>query len=170
MPVAPEFARRPVVPARPGRGDWPGYAASGHADPFAVNPVRRSAGLVVASAAAFLGPLAVGGSAGATAMLAGGWIGMIGLAIGTPVLALSLIEAGWEAARRRLHPPIERLDLSPRLVHVLRRHGYDSITQVERTPDAALLLLSNMDPRGLREVRRAVALWRDRSWQEAGFP
>ena len=167
---APEFARRPVLPVRRGYGARAGSIPSGHAHPFAVNPVRRSAGLVAAGAATFLGPLLVGGETGTTAMLAGGWLGMIGLAIGIPVLVLSLLEAGWDAVRRRLHPPVEQLDLPPRLTHVLRRHGYDSIAAVERTPDAALLLLANMDPRGLREVRRAVALWRYRRWQDAGFP
>jgi hypothetical protein len=156
-------------PRRPEKGIWISSGAV-HADPFAVDPIRRSVILVAASAVAFFGPLVAGGPGGATAMVAGGWLGMIGLAIGLPVLALSVIETGWERLRRRLQPSIDQLDLSPRLVHILRRHGYDAIAAVERTPDPALLLLANMDARGLREVRRAIALWRYQRWQEAGFP
>jgi hypothetical protein len=141
-----------------------------HPDPFAVNPIRRSAGLVAVSAAAFFGPLMMGGAAAETALLAGGWLGMMGIAFGVPVLMLSLIEEGWRQLRFRLDPSVDRLDLSPRLVHVLRRHGYESISQVERAPDGVLLLLSNMDRRGLREVRRAISLYRYRRWQEQGFP
>lgn len=103
-------------------------------------------------------------------MIAGGWLGAMGLAIGLPVLALSLAEAGWRRLCRRLRPSVEHLDLPPRLIHVLRRHGYDSISLIERTPDPALLLLSNLDPRGLHEIRRAIALWHYRRWQERGFP
>ena len=171
MPPAPPRSPRPApTQMRSDRGTWPAFVPSDHADPFAVNPVRRSGGLVLASAAALVGPLAVGGPEGATAMVAGGWLGMIGLAIGLPVLALSLLEVAWNRVRRRFDPAIDQLDLPPRLIHVLRRHGYDSIALVERTPDPALLLLANMDPRGLRDVRRAVALWRYRRWQEQGFP
>lgn len=170
MPPAAVHGSGSPVPARPERGAWAASIRNDQPDPFAVNPVRRSAGLVLASAVAFFGPLLVGGPRGTTAMLAGGWLGLIGLAIGIPILVLSLIEAAWERLRCRLDPPIERLDLSPRLTHLLRRHGYDSIALVERTPDPALLLLSNMDARGLRDVRRAVAFWRYRRWQEAGFP
>jgi hypothetical protein len=32
------------------------------------------------------------------------------------------------------------------------------------------MLLSNMDHRGLREIRRAITLWKYRRWQEQGFP
>ena len=147
-----------------------GHGGAQHPDPFAVNPIRRSAALVAASAAVFFGPLLVGGSDASGAMLAGGWVGVMGLALGVPVLALSLVEAGWERLRDRLRPSVDQLDLPPRLIHLLRRHGYDSIAVVERSPDAALLMLSNMDARGLREVRRAVSLWKYRRWQEQGFP
>jgi hypothetical protein len=44
-----------------------------------------------------------------------------------------------------------------------------TIASVEEAPDAALLLLSNMDARALREIRRAISLWRYRRWQERGF-
>lgn len=155
---------------RPERGAWIGPAGAQHPDPFAVNPIRRSAALVATSAAVLFGPALIGGPDAATTMLLGGCFGIVGLAIGVPVLAISLIEAGWDRLRWRWHPPIEQLGLSPRLAHILRRHGYDSIALVEASPDAALLLLANMDARGLREVRRAVSLWRYRRWQERGFP
>ncbi len=103
-------------------------------------------------------------------MLTVGWLAMTGIVMGTPILLWSLVEEGWRRAQRRLDPPVEELDLAPRLRHVLVRHGYASIAQVERAPDAALLVLSNMDTRGLRDVRRAVSLWRYRRWQERGFP
>ena len=169
-PASRDAPWRAYVASPPERGAWIGPAGGPHADLFAVNPIRRSAGLVAASAAAFFGPLLVGGQTAATMMLAGGWLGLIGLAMGVPVLGLSLAEAGWQRLSRRLRPPVDALDLPPRLVHLLRRHGYDSIDLVERAPDAALLLLSNMDPRGVREIRRAIALWRYRRWQEQGFP
>ena len=169
-PAVPRSSWHSSVPVRPERGAWARPGVPDHADPFAVNPIRRSAGLVAGSAAALFGPLLVGGPEGATAMVAGGWLGLIGLAIGIPILAMSLIEAGWDRLRRRLHPSVDQLDVAPRLIHPLRRHGYESIALVERTPDPALLLLSNMDPRGLQEIRRAIALWRYRCWQERGFP
>lgn len=170
MPPVPPYASwQTAPPRRIERGGW--YTSgSDHADPFAVNPIRRSFGLVVVSAAMLLGPFAIGGEPGITSMIAGGWMGMIGLAIGVPVLALSLLEYGWERLRRSFDPGIDDLDISPRLINILHRHGYDSISVVEATPDAALLLLSNMDLRGLREVRRAIAQWRYLRWQAAGFP
>lgn len=149
---------------------WGGAARTAHPDPFAINPIRRSLTLVVVSGAAFFGPLAAGGEVGATALLVGGWLGLLGLAIGLPVLGLSLIEWGWEALDRSLRPRVDVLPISDRLVHVLRRHGYHSIVAVERVPDAALLLLSNMTVRDVREIRRAVSLWHYRRWQEQGFP
>jgi hypothetical protein len=62
------------------------------------------------------------------------------------------------------------LEVSPRIRHILTRHGYDAIAVVEAAPDAALLLLSNMEARDVRELRRAISLWRYREWQERGFP
>src|SRR5215208_286916 len=75
---------------------------------------------------------------------------------------------------RRCHrarpPPVDQLEISPRVLHVLQRHGYLTIESVETASDPALMLLSNMDTRGLQEVRRAATLWRYRRWQERGFP
>lgn len=150
----------------------PSWAGGGstHPDPFAHNPIRRSAVLVAVGGAVFFGPLAIGGEVGATVLLIGGWLGLLGLAIGLPVLALSLIEWAYGRLCRRLRPGVDELPLPDRVVHLLRRHGYDSIAAVERAPDAALFLLSNMTARDVREVRRAVSLWRYRRWQERGFP
>jgi len=102
-------------------------------------------------------------------MLSVGWLAITGIVMGLPVLALSLLDEGWGRLQRRLHPSVDQLDLSPRLSHVLRRHGYHAIAAVEHAPDDALLVLSNMDARGLRDVRRAVSLWHYRRWQEGGF-
>lgn len=165
------FAREPVFGLRrPSSQPWGSSNGTSHPDLFAVNPIRRSAILVLASAAVFFGPLAAGGEAAATALLLGGWFGLLGLAIGLPVLLLSLIEWVWNEVDRWLRPRVELLPISQRLVHVLRRHGYHSIIAVERTPDPALLLLSNMTPRDIRDLRRAISLWHYRRWQEEGFP
>jgi hypothetical protein len=32
------------------------------------------------------------------------------------------------------------------------------------------MLLPNMDPRALHEIRRAINIWKYQRWQEAGFP
>jgi hypothetical protein len=103
-------------------------------------------------------------------IIAGGWLGLIGLALGIPVLILSVAEELYRRLIERLRPSVHRLDLSPRIRHILTRHGYDAIAAVEQTPDAVLLLLSNMEQRDVRELRRAISLWRYREWQERGFP
>ena len=157
------------APNRPCRGAWAGPGSSDVADPFAVNPIRRSAGLVAVSSSLVFGPSLLGRDVAATTMLAVGWLAVTGLVMGIPILALSLGEEAWRRLRRRLYPTVDTLDLSPRLTHILLRHGYESIAAVDRAPDAALLLLSNMDPRGLREVRRAISLWQYLRWQERGF-
>jgi Bacterial RNA polymerase, alpha chain C terminal domain len=153
---------------RPPRAAWAGRTA-GLPDPFAVNPIRRACGLVGGSALVVFAPLLAGEEVATMAMLSVGWLGVTGLVMGVPILLLCLAEEGWRRARRRLQPTVEQLGLSPRVVHVLRRHGYDSIAAVDRAPDAALLLLSNMDARALREVRRALSLWHYRRWQDGGF-
>lgn len=139
-------------------------------DPFAVNPIRRSAVLVSACAAVIVVPWTIDEDLLTSVMLSVGWLAVTGLVMGIPILIWSLAEAGVAAARARLRPPIEELDISPRVLHVLQRHGFETIESVEAAPDAMLLLLSNMDARGVQEVRRAVALWRYRRWQEQGFP
>jgi hypothetical protein len=140
------------------------------ADPFAVNPIRRSSALVGGCAAIVILPWAFGEALATTVMLSVGWLAMTGLVIGLPVLVLSLAEAGIRALRRRLRPTVDQLDITPRVAHILFRHGYEAIDEVDRAPDAALLLLSNMDQRGVREIRRAITLWKYRRWQEQGFP
>lgn len=153
------------------RGDrWESVSWSHQPDPFAVNPIRRSAILVVASALAFFVPLMVGGPNGALTIIAGGWLGLIGLALGIPVLILSVGEEIYRRIIEAVRPSVEQLDLSPRVRHILRRHGYDAITEIDATSDAGLLLLSNMEVRDLREIRRAISLWRYREWQARGFP
>jgi hypothetical protein len=140
------------------------------ADPFAINPIRRSATLVAGCAAIVFLPWLFGEELATTVMLSVGWLAMTGLVIGFPVLVMSLIEEGVRAARRRLRPTVDQLEITPRVAHILFRHGYESIDEVDRAPDAALLLLSNMDNRGIREIRRAIAIWKYRRWQEQGFP
>ena len=159
-------ARPPVRAAR--AGSFPG---GGHSpDPFAVNPIRRSFALVVVCAAIVFGPIALGGDVAMSVMVSVGWLAMTGLVMGVPILIWSLVEEGWRLLSRRIRPTVDQLDLSPRVVHILTRHGFDAIDEVDQAGDATLLLLSNMDARGLREVRRAINLWKYRRWQEQGFP
>ena len=142
----------------------------GVGDPFAENPIRRSLTVVVI-AVAVLGVAALaGGSVAGLIMLSVGWLAITALIFGLPVLGWSLIEEGVAAINRRLSPTIDILDISPRIVSILRRYGYETVDQVARTDDAALLEMSNLGLAGLQELRRAISLWRYRRWQEAGFP
>lgn len=140
------------------------------ADPFAVNPIRRSFTLVLSCALIIVAPWLVSEAAATTVMLSVGWLAVTGLVMGIPVFIWSLAEAAIGIVRARIRPSVDQLDISQRLIHVLQRHGYDTIESVEVSPDAALMLLSNMDSRGVREIRRAIAVWRYRRWQEKGFP
>lgn len=139
-------------------------------DPFAINPIRRSFGLIVLCSVIVFGPIAIGGTIAMSVMISVGWLGVTGLVIGLPILVWSLAEEGWRLLRRRLRPAVEQLDLSPRVAHILTRHGFQEIVEVDRASDATLLLLSNMDARGLHEIRRAINLWKYRRWQDQGFP
>jgi hypothetical protein len=148
-----------------------GYSSTGNlADPFAINPIRRSGTLVAGCGATITVPWLFSEQIATTIMLSVGWLAMTGLVIGLPVLVLSLIEEAVRLIRRKIRPTVDLLDLTPRLTHILVRHGYDAIDDVDRAPDAALLLLSNMDARGVQAIRRAVALWKYQRWQEQGFP
>ena len=148
------------------------YGAPGVSyDPFAVNPIRRSAGAIaVAGFILFGGPALLGPGLGSMLLFTLGWLAATALVFSIPVLIVSTAVELWSIVRRRLHPSIDELDLSPRLRHLLQRHGYSSIDEVDRAPDGALLLLTNFDARALHEVRRAVSLWKYRRWQDAGFP
>ncbi len=138
-------------------------------DPFAVNPIRRSAGLVAICSLVLVVPWLIDEQFGITMMLATGWLAITGLVMGIPILLWCVGEWLVAAAQRRIHPGIELLALTPRVEHILLRHGLTTIRQVEETPDEGLILLSNMDTRGVHEIRRAVSLWKYRRWQEGGF-
>jgi hypothetical protein len=140
------------------------------ADPFAVNPIRRSLLLCAVSAGIVVLPWRISEQLGTTVMMTVGWLAITGLVFGVPVLAISLIEWSYLAMRHRFDPPVEHLGLSPRVLHVLRRHGYRTIEDVRRSSDAAILSLSNMDDRGLREIRKQLTLRDYQKWQDAGFP
>jgi hypothetical protein len=139
-------------------------------DPFAINPIRRSFLLVSGCAAALFGPALAGDEALTVAMLSVGWLAISGIVIGMPILLWSLLEEAARLLRRRWRPTVDLLDLPPRVTHILTRHGYEAIDDVDRAADADLLMLSNMDRRGLQETRRAVALWKYQRWQDKGFP
>jgi hypothetical protein len=143
--------------------------SSGVSDPFAVNPIRRSAGLVAICLVVLIVPWLISEQFGTTVMLALGWLAVTGLVMGLPILIWSLAEEGIRLLRRRVHPSVEQLKLSPRVEHILLRHGLTTVRDVDQTPDDGLLLLSNMDQRGLREIRRAITLWKYQRWQESGF-
>jgi len=145
-------------------------------DLFAVDPIRRSAGAIVVCAALIALPLLVlHGDTQRAVGLPTSWIGLTGLILRIPIPSISLLEEGWQRSQRRIWPTIDQLELPPRAHNLLRRHGFVTITSVEEAPDAALILLSNMDARVLREIRRAISLWRYRRyrryrrWQERGF-
>ncbi|HEV2108282.1 MAG TPA: hypothetical protein VGR16_08470 [Thermomicrobiales bacterium] len=168
----------PYSPANPGwsrsRGQLSAYRAVGGGsdltDPFAEQPVRRSAVLVAISAVIVFAPVFIGGAVGTTILLSIGWLGLTGLVMGMPILIWSLAEEGWRILQRQMRPPVDVLHISPRVAHVLHRHGYVAIRDVDLASDDALLCLSNMDERGLRDVRRAIGLWKYQRWQERGFP
>ena len=138
-------------------------------DPFAVNPIRRSAGLCGVCSVTLVGPWLISEQFGITMMLATGWLAVTGLIMGIPILIWCIGE--WLVAfiQQRIHPGIDQLNLSPRVEHVLLRHGLTTIRQIEATPDEGLLLLSNMDQRGVHEIRRSISVWKYRRWQESGF-
>jgi Bacterial RNA polymerase, alpha chain C terminal domain len=140
------------------------------ADPFAVDPIRRSFGLVATCALVLFGPLAIDSKVAALVMLSCGWLAAAGFVIGLPVLLWSVGEWLAIAIRKRLHPTVDQLDISPRVAHILNRFGYHEIEFVDQISDAELMLLSNMDVRAVREIRRAIAIWKYRRWQERGFP
>lgn len=151
------------------RGSRSSATAYDLADPFSVNPIRRSFALVAGCAAIVFGPLLLGPEALTLVMLSVGWLAVSGLVIGTPILLWSLAEAGLGLLRQRVRPTVNQLDLSSRVVHILLRHGYEAIASVDRAPDGDLLLLANMDRRGLHELRRAITLWNYCHWQDSGF-
>ncbi len=147
------------------------YRGGGGNDLFAVNPLRRSAWVVGVSWALILGPAwLLHGDAQALMLIGVGWLAATGIIMVTPILIWCLVEEAVKLLRRRTNPPIELLDLSPRAANLLRRHGFESIAQVDATSDASLALLSNMDARAIREIRRAISIWRYQRWQERGFP
>lgn len=139
-------------------------------DPFQRNPIRRSAATVVGCALVVVGPFLIDGAAAQAVMLSVGWIALAGLIFATPVLVWCVIEWTARAIRRRFSPGVDQLRLSPRLLHILQRHGFDTIADIERASDVTLLLLSNSTARDVHELRRAVSLWKYRRWQEKGFP
>jgi Bacterial RNA polymerase, alpha chain C terminal domain len=134
-------------------------------DPFAVNPLRRSFALVALSAIAVFGPPLFGSSP----MLALTWLAVPGLVFGLPVLGMCLGERAIAWIRRLFNPSIDQLGLSPRVHHLLVRHGYVSISELQAASDEDLLLIANLYAGGLHEVRRSIAVWSYRRWQERGF-
>lgn len=152
------------------RGSRGAVYSSDIPDPFAVNPVRRSFGLVSTCGLIVFGPMAISGDFAMSVMVSIGWLAVTGLVIGIPILIWSVVEELVQMVLSRLRPTVELLDLSPRVAHILLRHGFETIVEVERASDATLLLLSNMDARGLQEIRRAISLWKYRRWQDEGFP
>ena len=140
-------------------------------DPFAVNPIGRSLATFVVSTIAVVVPIALfSPRLEALTMISFGWAGIIGMVFSLPTLMISLCEALWNAISRRIHPSIDLLDLSPRVRNLLRRYGYTSIDSVDQTSDDALLMLTNFDPLAVRELRRAISIWKYLRWQNAGFP
>ncbi|MGC4189928.1 MAG: hypothetical protein QM589_01660 [Thermomicrobiales bacterium] len=145
-------------------------AGTNVSDPFSVDPVRRSAIVVMVCFAIILSAVMTNDEVGTAILLSVGWMAAVGLVFCVPILIWSAIEEGIAIVRRRLHPPVEALDLPPRVLHILHRHGLDTVVAVDRTSDSSLLALSNMSAHDLHQVRRAVSLWKYARWQEKGFP
>lgn len=146
-------------------------SGSDSSDLFAVNPLRRSATIVAVCLAMLVGPAyLLEGEARSLFLIGGGWLAATGIIMCSPIVIWCLIEEAWRFIHRRVTPPIEDLDISPRAYNLLRRHGFESIQAVDQTADASLALLSNMDARAIREIRRAISIWKYRRWQERGFP
>ena len=163
----------PVSP-RPGAHQAPfgttSFGGSGFGDPFAINPIRRSFAVVAVTSAVLLSGFVLDDETTMIVMVTVGWAAISALLLTFPILVWSLVEASVRRVRRRVSPPVGELGLSARVEHVLLRHGFETIRQIHETDDESLLLLSNMDRRGLHEVRRAISLWHYRRWQAAGFP
>jgi hypothetical protein len=143
---------------------------SSYVDPFATDPIRRSFIAVVGSLCVLIVPWIFGRQFGETALLTIGWLALTIFILSLPVLFWGLGEAAVALLLHRCHPTVDQLSLSPRVLHILERHGFSTIDMVEHAPDQALLMLSNMDQRGVQEVRRAIAIWKYRRWQDRGFP
>ncbi len=158
---------RPRYPSNLNRYQTPTLAW----DPFASNPIMRSLATFVISAALVIVPMALlDTQLEALLMVSFGWLAIVAMVFSLPVLLISLIEAGWTKLSRRIHPSLDQLDLSPRVRNLLRRYGYESIDHVDQTSDDTFLLLTNFDPMAVRELRRAISIWKYRRWQDAGFP
>ena len=99
-----------------------------------------------------------------------GWLAAIVMVLTFPIFLISLIEMAWAYVAGRMYPSVDLLDVSPRVRNLLNRYGYRTIDSVDRTSDDAFLMLTNFDPKALREVRRASSVWHYRRWQDAGFP
>ncbi len=147
--------------------------SSGHSDLgdlFSINPIRRSLAVILVSIAMMVVPaMILSGEAQMAALIVTIWFGCTGIIMCTPILIWSVVEEAWHRCQRCLWPTVDQLDLSERGHNLLRRHGFVTITSVEQTPDATMLLLSNMDGRVLHEIRRSISLWHYRRWQDQGF-
>lgn len=139
-------------------------------DPFSVRPIRRALALCAVCAAVLVLPWQISSDAGVAVMLSIGWLALTGLVFGIPVLILSVAEAIIDKVRDRLHPPIESIGLSPRVTHLLTRHGYRTVQDLRAASDADLQAIANMDWRSLQEIRRKLAVDAYRCWQDAGYP
>lgn len=139
-------------------------------DPFHTNPIRRSLTGAAIGLAVIVLPFLVSEELGATIMLAVGWLALAMVVFCLPILVWSLIEELVRRTTSRIHPPVSELDLPERVIHILQRHGVQTVRAAERLDPAAFHLMANMGPRDAEAVGRAIRLWRYRRWQEAGFP
>jgi len=145
-------------------------AGTNVSDPFTIDPVRRSATVVTVCLAIILSAIVMNDDLGMAILLSVGWLAGIGLVFCVPILIWSSIEEAVAIVRRRIHPPLEDLNLPPRVLHILHRHGFETIVAVDRADDTQLMMLSNMDARDIQQIRRAISLWKYARWQAAGFP
>jgi hypothetical protein len=139
-------------------------------DPFTTNPIRRSLVGTTIGLGVIVLPYFISSEAGATVMLAVGWLALAMVVFCIPILVWSLVEELIRRATSHIHPPVSDLDLPERVIHILQRYGVRTIRAAEQLDPAAFHLMANMAPRDIEAVERAIRLWRYRRWQEAGFP
>jgi hypothetical protein len=147
------------------------HHGGGPSNLFAVNPLRRSFIVAAACWLTLIVPITLlHGEWQAMILIGAGWIAVTGAIFVTPLFVWCLVERGWEIWFRHRCPTVEQLELTPRALNLLARHGYTTIAQLDRASDESLLMLSNMDTRTVREIRRAVSIWKYLRWQARGFP
>ena len=164
------------VPPHVGRG-WHEGRIPGPSEPslnglFAVNPIRRTLGLIAACLAVIAAVIVLlqGGGRGGALLLIVAALAAALLLVAVPLLLWSVIAEAHRRHRRRTSPDLAELRLSTRTENILRRAGYETVADIDGLDDDQLLGLPRLEDHDLRQIRRALSLRSYREWQNAGFP